>query len=86
MRINYEKALEVVKFSNPDMASDVQTCIDLFNQYAVGVSSKDTVVEYVKNSVIREAETALASHYAEYMAQVEAEKQEEAAEQEETMI
>ena len=75
MRINYEKALSVVTHSNPTMASEVQTCIDLLDMYAANASNRASMIDFHHGAVIKEAEDVLATHYVEWSAQIEAEKQ-----------
>ena len=69
MRINYEKALSVVAHSNPTMASEVQTCIDLFEKYAGNTSIKNAVTDALHNVIISNAESVLADHFITYSEQ-----------------
>lgn len=78
MRISFDRALGVVTTSNPQMASDIATCIDLLDLYGVNASCKASMADYLRNVVIKEAENILANHYAVYAAQIEATRQEEA--------
>lgn len=78
MRISFDRALDVVTTSNPQMASDVQTCIDLLDMYAANASNRASMIDFLHGAVIKEAEDVLATHYVEWSAQIEAEKQNEA--------
>lgn len=78
MRISFDRALGVVYTSNPQMASDIATCIDLIDLYAGNASNKGGMIDYLHDMIIKEAEDALAAHYVEWSAQIEAAKQQEA--------
>lgn len=69
MRIDYEKALDVVNHSMANVAIDVQTCINLLEKYAANANIKTPMIDYLHNVVITQAEMILADHYVSFTEQ-----------------
>ena len=78
MRISFERAVEVMNYSDPAMVESIQAGIHALETYGGKAPAISAAVDYLKAALVCKAEETIADHYAVYAAQVEAARQEEA--------
>lgn len=78
MRISFEKAIEVMNYSDPAMLESIQAGIHALEAYGGKAPAISAAVDYLKAAIVCKAEEVVADHYVVLAAQIEAEKQNEA--------
>lgn len=79
MRISFEKAVEVMNYSDPAMVESIQAGIHALETYGGKAPAISAAVDYLKAALVCKAEDVIADHYVTIAAQIEAAKREEEA-------